>query len=257
MMNLLHATISGKGEPLIILHGFLGMSDNWKSLAVKFSNQYQVHLIDQRNHGRSFHAEEFSYEDMVEDLHNYLVRHDLHRVNILGHSMGGKTAMLFAVEYPDLVNKLVVADIAPKFYPPHHQYILDALSAVDFSMVKSRNEIDEVLKRHISEIGIRQFLLKNVYRKEKDQFAYRFNLEVLKEQIHEIGVALPPRTIFEKPVLFLKGANSGYITNDDEALIRAHFPDSQIITIKNASHWLHSENPIDFYNNVVKFLEND
>lgn len=144
MMDLLNATISGKGEPLVILHGFLGMGDNWKSLAVKFSKQYQVHLVDQRNHGRSFHAEEFSYEDLVQDLHNYLVHHNLHKVNILGHSMGGKTAMLFAVEYPELVNKLVVADIAPKFYPPHHQYILDALSAVDFSKVKSRSEIDEV-----------------------------------------------------------------------------------------------------------------
>lgn len=256
MMDLLNATISGKGEPLVILHGFLGMGDNWKSLAVKFSKQYQVHLVDQRNHGRSFHAEEFSYEDMVQDLHNYLVHHNLYKVNILGHSMGGKTAMLFAVEYPELVNKLVVADIAPKFYPPHHQYILDALSAVDFSKVKSRSEIDEVLKRHISEFGIRQFLMKNVFRKEKNQFAYRFNLEVLKEQIHEIGVPLPPRTIFEKPVLFLKGENSGYITNEDEALIRAHFPNSQIETIENASHWLHAENPIDFYNNVVSFLEN-
>jgi pimeloyl-ACP methyl ester carboxylesterase len=257
MMENLHAVISGSGEPLIILHGFLGMGDNWKSLALKFSTDYQVHLVDQRNHGRSFHDDDFSYEHMVEDLINYLHAHGLKRVSILGHSMGGKTAMLFAVEHPEMVNKLIIADIAPKFYPRHHQYILDALNNVDFEKVSSRNEIEAILEKHIPEMGIRQFLLKNVYRKTKDQFAYRFNLVALEEHIDEIGVALPPRTIFEGPVLFLKGANSGYISQDDEGLIHAHFPNSIIVSISNSGHWLHAENPVDFYNNVVRFLEND
>jgi len=256
-MSLLHSVVMGRGEPLIILHGFLGMGDNWKTLANKFSSNYEVHVVDQRNHGRSFHDDEFSYEAMVEDLLAYLNFNDLNKVSILGHSMGGKTAMLFAVEYPDRVHKMIVADIAPKFYPPHHQYILDALNDVDFQQVSSRTEIDRILTRHIPEMGIRQFLLKNVYRKTKDTFAYRFNLEVLEENIDEIGVALPPRTVYDGPVLFLKGALSGYITQEDESLIDAHFPNSQVVTISKASHWLHAENPIDFYNNVVGFLEND
>jgi len=256
-MKLLHSMISGKGRPMLILHGFLGMGDNWKSLANKFSEKFEVHVIDQRNHGRSFHDDDFSYELMVEDVLHYMDYHQLDRVDILGHSMGGKTGMLFAVEHPERIQKLIVADIAPKFYPPHHQEILDALGEVDFDKISSRSEIDEILKKYIAEIGIRQFLLKNVYRKEKNQLAYRFNLEVLEEHYDEIGVALPPRSLFEGPVLFLKGALSGYIHEQDTDLISAHFPNSRIETIANASHWLHSENPKDFYNNVVEFLEND
>jgi len=256
-MRLLHSLIAGHGQPLIILHGFLGMGDNWKSLANKFSEFYEVHLVDQRNHGRSFHDDEFSYEDMVNDLLNYIDHHGLERVNLLGHSMGGKTAMLFAVEHPEKINKLIVADIGPKFYPPHHQLILDALKEVDFEKITSRNEVDEILKKSIPETGIRQFLLKNVYRENRDKLAYRFNLEVLEENYDEIGVSLPPRSLFEGPVLFLKGALSGYITDRDEDLIFAHFPDSSIISIANAGHWLHAENPTDFYNNVASFLKKD
>lgn len=256
-MRILHSLIIGEGRPMIILHGFLGMSDNWKTLANKFSSYRQVHVVDQRNHGRSFHDDDFSYEHMVEDLLDYLDYHQLDKVDILGHSMGGKTAMLFAVENPDRVNKLVVADIGPKYYPPHHQSILDALNEVDFDKISSRSEIDEILKKHIPENGIRQFLLKSVYRKERNELAFRFNLKVLDETYDEIGVALPPRTLFEGPVLFLRGSLSGYISDEDENLISAHFPNNEIVTIDRASHWLHAENPIDFYNNVVRFLEND
>ncbi len=256
-MKLLHSIILGEGEPLLILHGFFGMGDNWKSLANKFGENFQVHIIDQRNHGRSFHSDEFTYELMVEDLMNYIEFHQLAKVNLLGHSMGGKTAMLFAVEFPEKVNKLIVADIAPRYYPPHHQYIIEALNAVDFTQVKSRNEIDTIFKKYIPDIGIRQFLSKNVYRKTKDEFAYRFNLECLTECFDEVGVGLPPITQFDGKTLFLKGEKSGYVSNDDEALINAHFSNSKIVTISNAGHWLHAENPTDFYNNVVRFLEND
>ncbi|MDH3321933.1 MAG: alpha/beta hydrolase, partial [Flavobacteriaceae bacterium] len=160
-------------------------------------------------------------------------------------------------ENPEKVNKLIVADIAPKYYPAHHQSILEALHAVDFNSIKSRREIDLIFEKYIPETGIRMFLLKNVYRESKDTLAYRFNLESLSENIEEIGVGLPSRTMFNGKTLFLKGENSGYISQDDEALIHAHFPDSRIVTISNAGHWLHSENPTDFYNNVVEFLEND
>lgn len=256
-MALLHSLILGEGQPLVILHGFFGMGDNWKSLANKFAAEFEVHLIDQRNHGRSFHSDDFSYDLMVEDLLFYCKHHRLKKINLSGHSMGGKTAMLFAVKHPHLINKLIVADIAPKYYPPHHQFILKALHAVDFKEINTRNDIDEILKKFIPEEGIRQFLLKNVYRKSKDGYAFRFNLESLTENIEEIGSSLPSMTIFEGKTMFLRGEKSGYITLEDEVLIQAHFPNSQIVTVSKAGHWLHAENPDEFYNYVVNFIKND
>ncbi len=255
-MEILHSRIVGEGKPLLILHGYFGMGDNWKSHANKLAEDgFEVHLIDQRNHGRSFHSEEFNYELLVEDLYNYIEYHELEKVDLLGHSMGGKTVMLFATEYPDLVNKLIVADISPKMYPPHHHDILNALNSVDFTVQNSRKLIDEKLAERIPEVGVRQFLLKNVYRKTKDELAFRFNLESLTENNNEVGVALPSFTIFEGKTLFLKGENSGYISKDEEPIINAHFPDSTIKTIANAGHWLHAENPKDFYNKLIEFLK--
>ncbi len=201
-MSLLHSQIQGSGQPFFILHGFLGMGDNWKTLANSFSSKYEVHLIDQRNHGRSFHSDDFSYEHMVEDLVFYMDHYKIDQAIMLGHSMGGKTVMLMSVEHPERVGRMIVADIAPRFYPPHHQIILEALNEVDFSEVSSRTEIDDIFKKHIPENGIRQFLLKNVYRRERDQLAYRFNLESLEENIDEVGVELPPRSVSEVPALF-------------------------------------------------------
>lgn len=255
-MSLLHSQIQGSGHPFFILHGFLGMGDNWKSLANSFSTKYEVHLIDQRNHGRSFHSEDFSYELMVEDLVRYMDHHKISTAFMLGHSMGGKTVMLMSVEHPERVDRMIVADIAPRFYPRHHQFILDALNEVDFSKISSRSEVDDIFKKYIPENGIRQFLLKNVYRKEREQLAYRFNLESLEENIDEVGVELPPRSVSEVPALFMRGVNSGYITTQDETLIHAHFPNSTVVDIPGAGHWLHAENPEDFYKNVVQFLEN-
>lgn len=253
-MNLLHSQIVGTGEPLLILHGFLGMGDNWKTLAKRFSKNFEVHLIDQRNHGRSFHSDIFNYEVLVDDLLNYMEHYKLEKVNVLGHSMGGKTVMLLAVTHPEKVKKLIVADIAPKFYPTHHDLILEGLDAVDFTKQKTRKEVEEVLKNYISDYGIRQFLLKNVYWKTKDTLGFRFNLPVLLENIDEIGTPLPPLAVFEGETLFLKGENSSYITDDDKILIIAHFPKATIVTVKNAGHWLHAENPDDFYDYVVRFL---
>ena len=251
---ILHSKILGKGKPLLILHGYFGMGDNWKSLANKFSENFEVHLIDQRNHGRSFHSDDFSYELMVEDLENYINHHDLKQVNLLGHSMGGKTAMLFATSFPKMLDKLLIADISPKYYPPHHHFILEALHAVDFTKVTRRREIEVIFTKYIDEIGIRQSLLKNIYWIEKGKLAYRFNLESLTLNNKEIGESLPSFSVFEKETLFLKGENSNYIVEKDYALITAHFPQVQIETIKNAGHWLHAENPTDFYTYVMRFL---
>ncbi len=251
---LLHSKILGQGEPLLILHGYFGMGDNWKSLANKFAENFEVHLIDQRNHGRSFHHDDFSYELMLEDLHFYIKHHQLEKVNLLGHSMGGKSVMLFAVTYPEMVNKMIVVDISPRYYSPHHEFILKALAEVDFNIQKTRREVETVLKKHIDENGIRQFLLKNVYWKNKGELAFRFNLKSLTDNNEIIGDALTSFANFNGEVLFLKGGNSDYISENDEALISAHFPKAIIKTVKNAGHWLHAENPVDFYNFVVGFL---
>lgn len=255
METILHSKIVGEGKPLLILHGFFGMGDNWKSLANKFATDgFQVHLIDQRNHGRSFHTDEFNYDLLVEDLYNYIEFHQLKSVNLLGHSMGGKTVMFFAVAYPELVDKLLVADISPKSYPPHHQDIIKALNTIDFSVQSTRKTIDAKLGELIPEMGVRQFLLKNTYWKTKEQLAFRFNLTSLTHNYDEIIKELPSFTTFEGNTLFLRGGKSGYITIEDEPLIKAHFPKATIKTVPNAGHWLHAENPTDFYKEVITFL---
>ncbi len=257
---LLHSNIIGEGKSFVILHGFMGMGDNWKTLGKKFSELgYQVHLVDQRNHGRSFHNESFSYEVMVEDLKHYCDIYNLKNLVLLGHSMGGKTAMNFAVTYPEMVSKLIVADISPKFYPLHHQDILKALSSLDFNVIKSRKQADEVLSVYIKSMGVKLFLLKNLYWVEKEKLGLRINLPVLIKNIEEVGKELSGTLKFNGDTLFIKGASSNYIELEDEFLIKHHFPNSKIKPITNAGHWLHAENPVDFYNEVQNFisLENE
>ncbi|WP_418637336.1 alpha/beta fold hydrolase [Winogradskyella sp.] len=253
-MNL-HSNIIGEGKPFIILHGFLGMGDNWKTLAKQFSEaNFEVHLVDQRNHGRSFHSEEFDYDVMAEDLKIYCKTNNLKEVVLLGHSMGGKTAMLFAAKYPELVNNLIVADISPRYYPVHHDAILEGLSQLNFSELKTRGEADKALSNYVHEVGTRMFLLKNLYWVEKGQLGLRINLDVLKANVSEVGEALPIHATFQKDTLFLRGDRSEYIGEADETIIHRHFPNSKIITISNAGHWLHAENPKEFYKAVMNFV---
>lgn len=253
---MLYSKIEGSGKPLLILHGFLGMSDNWKTLGVQFAaDGFEVHLLDLRNHGRSFHSEEFSYALMVQDVFEYCQGNNLKSVNILGHSMGGKTAMLFATTYPEMVDKLIVADIGPKFYPQHHQTILAGLNAVDFSKKPSRSEVEEILAQHITDFGTRQFLMKGLYWKEPGQLAFRFNLVVFNRKMDEIGVALAENAVFVKSTLFIRGGNSNYVLDSDMENIKQHFPDSVLETIPNAGHWLHAENPQLFHQMVFSFLK--
>ena len=155
---MLHSKIEGQGKPLLILHGFLGMSDNWKTLSAQYATEgFQVHTLDLRNHGKSFHSDDFSYEIMVQDVVDYCHFNQLKSIDIIGHSMGGKIVMLLATNYPELVNKLIVADIGPKFYAPHHQIILKALNAVDFSKKPTRNAVEMLVAEYISDVGTRQF----------------------------------------------------------------------------------------------------
>lgn len=255
-MELLYSKVEGQGKPFLILHGFLGMSDNWKTLGSQFAEaSFEVHMLDLRNHGRSFHSDEFSYEAMAKDVLFYCKKNNLKNIILLGHSMGGKVAMQVACENPDLVERLIIADIGPKFYAPHHQLILKALNSVDFTKKPSRKEVEEILKEDIRDFGTRQFLLKSLYWKTSEELAFRFNLEVFNEKIQEIGKALDSESKFSKPTLFLRGSKSDYILDEDFCTIEYHFPNVKIETISNAGHWLHAENPDDFYEKTVSFLE--
>jgi pimeloyl-ACP methyl ester carboxylesterase len=252
---ILNSRIEGEGKPLIIIHGFLGMSDNWKSFGSLYAAEgFQVHMLDLRNHGKSFHSDEFNYTVMSDDVLEYCQHYNLSKVSIIGHSMGGKVAMLFATTYPEMVDKLIIADIGPKYYAPHHDDILAGLNAVDFSTKPDRAEVEEILYPFIPDFGTRQFLMKNLYWIEPGQLAFRFNLPVFNVQIETIGEALPEANHFDKPTLFIRGGNSKYILDTDIPEIKKHFPNVELVTIPNVGHWLHAENPKLFFEETNKFL---
>jgi esterase len=252
---MLFSRIEGEGKPLIIIHGFLGMSDNWKSLGSQYATQgFQVHIIDLRNHGKSFHSDEFNYTVMADDVLEYCQHHNLNNISIIGHSMGGKVAMLFATNHPELIEKLIVADIGPKYYAPHHQDILAGLNAVDFSIKPDRTDVEEMLYPFIPDFGTRQFLMKSLYWLEPGQLAFRFNLPVFNAKIEVIGEALSEGNHFDKPTLFIRGGNSRYILDTDIPKIKKQFPNFELATIPNVGHWLHAENPKAFFEETIKFL---
>ena len=256
MSKILHSTILGEGTPLLILHGFLGMSDNWKTLGNQYAaHGFEVHLIDQRNHGRSFHDDDFNYNILATDLSYYISYHQLERSHLLGHSMGGKTAMQFAAQNGSQVIKLLVADIAPRYYPPHHQKIIDALLALDLDEIASRSEADNKLSEQIDDLGVRQFLLKNLYWRERGKLGFRFNLDILQHRLNEIGAPLAADRTFGGATLFLRGGRSDYIRPDDRPLIEKHFPNASVVTVENAGHWLHAENPSQFFEKSIAFLD--
>ena len=253
----LFSRIMGKGQPILIVHGLFGMSDNWQSLGKKFADFYEVHLVDQRNHGRSPHSAVFNYEVLANDLLNYIKNHKLKNVILMGHSLGGKTAMQLAVKHPDLVQKLIIVDISPKAYPVHHDKIIEALQSLDFDDLKSRGEADIKLAEYIDDASVRQFLLKSLYWVEKEQLAFRFNLKAIADHITEVGKVLADKMVYKGPSLFIDGASSAYIVDEDEDLILEHFPEAEIVTIADAGHWVHAEQPKRFFDEVLRFCISD
>lgn len=243
----------GEGEPLIILHGLFGSSDNWISIARKLGDRRKVFLIDQRNHGDSPHSDEFTYEAMSADLKEFTVEHSISNFDLIGHSLGGKTAMLFATQYPKMVNSLIVVDIAPKYYSVQHDTIIEGLNSIDLSTLQSRNEADILLANYVPLLGVRQFLLKNLKRTTSG-FAWKINLQVIEKEIAEVGNAIPDKAHFDKPTLFIRGDLSNYILDEDMELIHKHFSSANLITINNASHWVHAEQPSAFLEEVTTFL---
>lgn len=253
----LHYKKIGSGKPLIILHGLFGSLDNWQSIGNKFGvSGFEVYLVDQRNHGRSPHSDEWNYDLMAGDINELLLENNLSSVNIIGHSMGGKTALTFANNYPEKINKLIVVDIAPRYYPIHHTAVIEALKAVDFGKVFSRKEVEEILKEKIQgDIATQQFLLKNLYwtDDESKKMAWRFNLNVISRDIENVGKEVECVRI-SGPTLFIKGGLSQYITLADEVNIKRTIKNATIQEIKNAGHWVHASNPDEFFSTALNYL---
>lgn len=244
----------GSGHPLFVLHGVFGSSDNWQTHGKYLAEHFTVYLIDQRNHGNSPHSPEMNYQAMAEDLKELMEAEKLASIYLLGHSMGGKTAMRFATSYPDAVDKLIVVDIAPKFYPPHHSQIFEGFHSVQLESLKSRKEADEQLAQVITDPGVRMFILKNLSRDSENNFEWKLNLEVIEQNIDKIGEGLPEGASFEGPVLFIGGGASDYIQEEDHPLIGQHFPDAEVKMIPGAGHWVHAEKPKELGELVMKFL---
>jgi esterase len=249
---ILHYRELGNGKPLMILHGLFGFSDNWQTHAKKFSEYFRVILVDLRNHGHSPWSEAFSYELMASDIHDLQEHLHLEKFILLGHSMGGKVAMHYAQRWEDRLEKLIIVDIGVKEYPMHHQHILEGMHAVQPEKIMVRSEAEQILRRHIESEGVIQFLLKNLYWKEKGLLAWRMNLPVLEREMNEILSGLPAKEVMT-PTLFIRGAMSNYILDEDWSDIAQLFPDAYLDTIPEAGHWVHAEQPEVFIDAVLSF----
>jgi len=245
----------GQGDPVIILHGLFGTLDNWQTVARQLAEEYSVYIVDQRNHGRSPHADEINYSLMAEDLAEFMESQWIYKAHIIGHSMGGKTAMQFAFDHSDMVEKLIVVDIAPKQYTAHHQLIFEALFSLDLETLESRKQADEILEQKVENFGVRQFLLKNLTRTKEGKYTWKMNLPVIHKHYEDILDNVQINSLFEEPTLFIKGAKSNYIQEVDESVIFSHFAKAKIETVQNAGHWVHAEQPQKLLDLVTNFLK--
>ncbi|MBS2097131.1 alpha/beta fold hydrolase [Carboxylicivirga linearis] len=266
-MKLFFREYGSDGPKLIILHGLYGASDNWVSIARQLQNDYHVYLIDQRNHGQSPHDSEMNYTVMADDLHEFFLDNKIEKAHLAGHSMGGKTVMRFALTYPELIDKLVVLDIAPKSYASYsnyaqitnnHSLIIKSLLKLEYKEAKSRTDIDKQLAQYLPSKTLRQFLLKNIDRTKAGDYQWRLNLPVLKENLENIMDGFsdldPEAHHVALPSIFITGEKSGYVMDEDTLIIRKYFKDAEIVTIPNADHWLHAEQPELLVKTLAYFL---
>lgn len=247
----------GAGKPLIILHGLFGISDNWVTFGRKMANLgYQVFIPDQRNHGQSPHSDVFNYLVMTDDLYEFIEGNKIEDPVLLGHSMGGKVSIRFALENPEIVSKLIIVDISLREYPKRtsHEKIIDAMRRINFDMANSRKEVEMLLSERLSDIRLRQFIMKNLYWESKERLAWRINFEAICDNLDALFDGIDVIDKYEKPTLFIRGGLSDYILDDDIPIIHYNFPNAQIITIENTSHWVHAEAPTAFYKIVTEFL---
>jgi esterase len=243
----------GQGAPIVILHGLFGFSDNWQTVAKALSDQYTIIAVDQRNHGKSPHAPTHTYPDLAQDLHNFLHENWIFQSVIIGHSMGGKAAMQFALDYPDMVQKLVVIDIAPGASKTRQDDVFEALNGIGLDGLTDRKLVENHLMDSLKEPGTVQFLLKNLTRDAEGALEWKVNLPVLTTA-HEDILAPVSGGQFEGPTLFVRGERSGYITDIDTPEIKTHFPNSEVITIPNAGHWVHADQPKALIETLEAFL---
>ena len=246
----------GSGQPLIILHGLFGQSDNWNTLAKRFAEKgFHVFTLDQRNHGLSPHSKVWDYPAMANDLKEFIDAHQLKDPILLGHSMGGKTVLFFEQLYSGIAQKLIVADISPRAYERHHDDVLKALNAVDFSEINTRKEAEAILNEYITDFGTKQFLLKNIYWREDEtkQMAWRFDLGTITKEYDNIGVAVPAFNS-DTATLFIRGDRSNYIGETDEKDIASMFSNYRLRIVINSGHWVHAEQPEAFFNSVIEFI---
>lgn len=244
----------GQGKPLIILHGLLGSSDNWHSLGKLFGETFSVYLIDQRNHGQSPHSDEFNYKVLTEDLEEFFNENKIEKAHIIGHSMGGKTAMNFAVKNPILVDKLIVVDIVPKMYFVRHDRLIDGMKAIPLNEITTRTEAEKSLAGYESDPAVRQFLLKNLSRDSSGKFIWKVNLQAIDQHLQETGEAMIYKGEFDGPTLFISGKNSDYFKSSDEVAIKEIFPKAQFSSL-DTGHWVQAEKPQEFAQLVLQFLK--
>lgn len=250
----LHYRSYGSGEPLIILHGLFGSLNNWHTLAGRLGEHFHVLPVDLRNHGQSPHSEATSYALMADDLLEFMHVHGVTAAHLLGHSMGGKTAMEFALRHPGMVDRLVVVDIAPRAYKSAQEEIMTAMESVDLSRYRTRGEIERALEENIPDIRVRQFILTNLKRRVGGLYEWKINLAALRASSSEIGKPQESENPFHRPTLFLAGGNSMYIRPGDHSSILRLFPNASFRTIQGAGHWVHAEAPEEFLRIVLDFL---
>lgn len=250
----LHFKQLGQGEPLVLLHGLFGSGDSWFGVAPKLAEQFHVFAPDLRNHGHSPHHPKMDYPLMAEDLETFFVAQKIESAHVIGHSMGGKVAMQFALDYSARVKKLVVVDMAPRAYRRTHDYIFDALLALNLDLFRSRPEIEEALAPEIPSLNLRRFLLKNLGRDEQGKFVWKMNLRGVAENYLHLGKVLSGGKTYTGPSLFIRGGKSDYITAHDELDIRRRFSAAQIHAIPTANHWVHADAPDEFVELVLDFL---
>jgi esterase len=269
-MKLFYRKYGEEGPPLVIVHGLYGSGDNWGSIARELASDFEVFVVDQRNHGRSPHSEVHDYPSMRDDLKEFMDDRGIERAVLLGHSMGGKTVMFFAEAWPERVQSLIVVDISPKPYhdlalqsnfAANHAKLLDAMLAVDLSGMETRQDVDRALRTSIGSERVRGFLLKNVRRDRSGNLHWRINLQALRDHLDDIFDGLDTERITREggitgfPALFVSGANSDYIRAEDHVLIRSVFPAADIVTIPGAGHWVHAEQPGLLVKNIKYFLD--
>ena len=247
----------GRGTPFIFLHGLFGSSVNWNSVSKYFGKDHKLFLIDQRNHGRSPHDPEFNYELMSEDLREFFMDHGLDRAVVLGHSMGGKTAMSFAAKYPEMVDKLIIVDISPSLYIFKDENVLRGMMELTTEELSSRSTAEQAIARYIADLGVRQFILQNLFWNDEKRLEWRLNIDAISQNIMNVGSEVEMTNPFEGPTLFVKGGNSDYIQAEDYAIIKEKFPNSTIETVEGAGHWIHADEPQEFVNVVSKFLNDE